>query len=116
MFITTVVLSVLLSVALAVSFIRKVTHAPPSTALRDRLAVKPELWQAIGIAEACAVAGLLAGLAFRPLNAAAAAGTALLMAGAIAAHLRRRITGRALAPPSALLALAVAVAALSAAA
>jgi hypothetical protein len=114
MFITTVVLSVLLSVALAMSFIRKMTHAPPSTELRDRLAVKPGLWQAIGVAEVCAVVGLLAGLAFRPLNVVAAAGVTLLMAGAVAAHLRRRLVGRALAPPSALLAMAAAVTVLGA--
>lgn len=59
--------------------------------------------------EAFAAVGLLAGLRWAPLGAAAAAGVVLLMAGAVAMHLRARLLGRALAAPILMLALAAAV-------
>ena len=107
MFIATVVLSVLLAVAMAASFTRKATGAPASRDLRDRLGVAPRLWQTIGGLELAAALGLLLGLAVAPLGVAAITGVALLMAGAVVAHLRRGIAGRELTAPVTLLAVAV---------
>ena len=107
MYVATVMLSVLLAAAMASSFGRKAARAPDSLVLRDRLGVPPRLWQAIGALELAAAAGLLLGLAAAPLGVAALAGVALLMAGAVGAHLRRGIAGRALTAPVALLAVAV---------
>jgi hypothetical protein len=109
MFVLTVILTVALATAMALSFARKARGAPDSRALRDRLRVPPSLWLAIGGLEACAAVGLLAGLVAAPLGVAAAGGVALLMAGAVAAHLRRRIGGGALAAPVGLLVAAAAV-------
>jgi hypothetical protein len=92
---------------MAASFARKAARAPASGALRDRLGVPRRLWQATGGLELAAAAGLLAGLAVAPLGVAAAAGVALLMAGAVIAHLRRGISGGALTAPLVLLAVAV---------
>lgn len=109
MFVLTAVLSAVLAAAMAFSFARKARAAPDSRALRERLRVAPGLWLAIGGLEACAAVGLLAGLVAAPLGTAAAAGVALLMAGAVAAHLRLNIRGRALVAPVGLLVTAVAV-------
>jgi peptidoglycan/LPS O-acetylase OafA/YrhL len=107
MFTATIILFVLLAAAMAASFARKATRAPASGALRDRLGVPDRLWRATGGLELAAAAGLLAGLAVAPLGIAAAVGVALLMAGAVLAHLRRGIAGRALTAPLVLLAVAV---------
>jgi hypothetical protein len=99
---------VLLTVALTASCLRKARQAPASIRLRDQLLVAPRLWRAIGLLEGAAVLGLLVGL-FRPLlGAAAAAGTALLMLGAILAHVRVGLGGGRLLAPAALLTAAVA--------
>ncbi len=55
---------------------------------------------------------LLVGLVVAPLGVAAGAGVALLMAGAVVAHLRRGITGRELTAPVVVMAVAVPAAAL----
>lgn len=97
----------LLEAALLASLLRKATNAAPSIQLRDTLDVPPRLWSAIGVLEGCAAVGLAAGLARPALGVAAAVGTALLMLGAIIAHLRAGITGRPLAAPTMLLASAI---------
>lgn len=109
-FVLAAFLSVLLAVAMAHSFARKATGASSSMELRDRLAVPPTLWSTIGVLELCAALGLLAGLVVAWLGVAAAAGVALLMAGAVLAHLRRHIAGAALTPPAVLFLVAVAAA------
>ena len=98
---------VLLEAALVASLLRKTTRATPSMKLRDTLEVSPRLWSVIGVLEGCAAVGLVAGLARPAVGAAAAYGTALLMLGAIVAHLRVRVAGRALLAPTVLLASAV---------
>jgi len=107
-FVLAAVLSVVLAVAMAYSFARKATGASSSMELRDRLAVPPTLWSTIGVLELFAALGLLAGLLVAWLGVAAAAGVALLMAGAVIAHLRRHIAGAALTPPAVLFGVAVA--------
>jgi hypothetical protein len=93
MWIATIVLSVLLAATFLASFARKVGRASSSMQLRDRLAVAPWLWQSIGLAELAGGLGLLVGLGLPPLGVAAAVGAALLMIGAVVAHLRRGISG-----------------------
>jgi DoxX-like family len=109
-FVLAAILSVLLAIAMAGSAARKATSASSSMELRDRLAVPPPLWSTIGALEVCAALGLLAGLAVAWLGVAAAVGVALLMAGAVIAHLRQHIAGAALTPPAVLFVVAVAAA------
>ncbi len=99
--------SALLAAAMLASVFRKVTRASSSVALRDRLGVPPRLWSALGALELCAVLGLAAGLARPTVGTAAASGVALLMTGAVLAHLRVGLGGRALLPPAVLLVVAV---------
>jgi len=94
----------LLEVALIASLVRKAKRATPSIELRDALHVAPPLWSVIGVLEGCAAVGLLAGLIQPAAGAAAAFGSALLMAGAIVAHLRVGLAGRRLLAPLVLLA------------
>lgn len=90
---------VLLAVAMLTSAVRKVTHAPASVHLRDRLAVPPRTWTWIALAEGAAAVGLVAGLFAAVLGALAATGVLLLMLAAVGAHLRVGISGRDLLPP-----------------
>ncbi|OHV29616.1 MULTISPECIES: DoxX family protein [Pseudofrankia] len=114
MFVLTAVLSVLLAAVMAQSTVRKANPDKQTLLLRDRLGVSPRLWTAVGLPEAFAAVGLVAGLWRAPLGIAAAVGAALLMAGAVVLHLRARFLGAALAPPIAVGALAVVVAVLRA--
>lgn len=107
----TIASAALLSAAMLASLLRKTRRAPASAQLRARLAVPPALWSAIAGLEALAVVGLVVGLLRPAAGAAAAVGIALLMLGAIAAHLRVRISGRPLLPPAVLLLVAVLAAA-----
>lgn len=97
----------LLAAAMLASALRKATRAPSSVALRDRLGVPHRLWTAVGGLELCAVLGLVAGLARPAVGAAASGGVALLMAGALVAHRRAGLTGRAELSPAVLLVVAV---------
>jgi hypothetical protein len=111
-FILTTVVSALLAAAMAQSAIRKANPGKDSLMLRDRLAIAPTLWAAVGIPEAFAAAGLIAGLRWAALGVAAAVGVALLMAGAVVLHLRARFLGAALVPPTSLAVLATVAAVL----
>lgn len=102
-----VIPAALLTAALAASCLRKAARAPSSVALRDRLGVAPRLWTGIGVLEGFAALGLLVGVVRPAVGTAAAAGVALLMLGAVIAHLRAGLSGRPLLPPMALLAVAV---------
>jgi DoxX-like family len=62
-------------------------------------------YRLIGVAELAAAAGVLAGLWWHPLGLAAAAGMALLLAGALITHRRAADSGKDTAPV--LIALAV---------
>jgi len=100
----TLVPAALLEVALIASLVRKAHRAAASIELRDALNVAPPLWSAIGVLEGCAAVGLVAGLIEPAAGAAAAFGSALLMAGAVIAHLRVGLGGRRLVAPLVLLA------------
>ena len=88
MFIATIVLSVLLAAAVLGSGAAKLAGARQSIAIRDRLGVAAGLWRGIGVLEVAAAVGLAAGLAVPVLGIAAAVGLALLLIGAIGAHVR----------------------------
>jgi hypothetical protein len=112
MFILTAILSAMLAAAMALTAVKKANPDSKSLALRDRLGVAPRVWAAVGIPEVIASVGLLAGLWWAPLGVAAAIGVGLLMAGAVALHLRARFLGAALVPPVGILVVAVTVAVL----
>jgi hypothetical protein len=79
--------------------------------MRDQLHVGAQLWRLVGALEVAGALGLAAGLVMPVLGIAAAAGLALLMAGAIAAHARAQDLRNA-APAALLLVLAVVTAGL----
>jgi uncharacterized membrane protein YphA (DoxX/SURF4 family) len=111
MSITTIVLSALLAATFLGSGGMKVAGAKQSLQIRDQLRIGAHLWTAIGVLEAAGGAGLLVGLAIPAIGVAAAAGLALLMAGAIGAHVRASDARNAF-PAGLFLALSVAVAVL----
>lgn len=86
MHIATVVLSVLLAVELAATGAMKVLATGTARANAEHLGVSPRLSRLIGVAEVAAVAGLLAGIAVKPLAAVTAAAVVVLMVGAIGYH------------------------------
>ena len=108
MSLTTIVLSALLGVAFLGSGAMKVAGVKQSLQIRDQLRIGARLWTVIGLLEAAGGAGLLVGLAIPAIGVAAATGLALLMAGAIGAHVRASDARNAF-PAVVLLALSVAV-------
>jgi DoxX-like family len=114
MFILAAVVSALLAAAMALTAVRKANPDKTSIALRDRLGVAPWLWTAVGVPEALAALGLVVGLWWAALGVAAAVGVVLLMAGAVALHLRARYLGAALVAPASIGVVAVAAAVLRA--
>ena len=88
MFVVTIVLAVLLSLAYAASGAQKVLGVKSGLEAADHINVSHGLWKAIGGLEILAVIGLLVGLAVAPLGVAAGIGIVLLMAGAVVFHVR----------------------------
>jgi uncharacterized membrane protein YphA (DoxX/SURF4 family) len=88
MFVVTIILTVLLSLAFGAAGAQKVAGAKMARETATHLGVEWNRYRGIGVLEILAVIGLLAGLAFWPLNVAAAAGLVLLMIGAIVFHRR----------------------------
>lgn len=109
---TFVALSATLAAVLLVTGPAKVLGAGWTTAAAQHLGYSARAFRRIGLLETAAVAGLLAGLAWTPLNTAAAAGTAVLLTGAALAHRRAGDAVRRLLPPVWLALLAVATAVL----
>jgi uncharacterized membrane protein YphA (DoxX/SURF4 family) len=106
----TVVVTVLLAVLFLATAAGKLVGHPASLAARDHLEIPAVRWKQIGILEVAGAAGVLLGLALRPLGVAAASGLVLLSIGAIVTH--RRAGDKAVAAPPALMALALAAATL----
>jgi hypothetical protein len=111
----TAAVSIALALLFAATAAGKLTGHAMSLAMRDHLEVPAVRWEQIGVLELAGVAGVLIGLALRPLGIAAAAGLALLSLGAIATHVRAGDNAVAAAPAALALALAVATVALQAA-
>jgi hypothetical protein len=104
--------TVLVTLVLALVFLAaaagKLTGQRASIAGRDHLAIAPVRWQQIGLLEVAGTAGVLIGLALRPLGIAAAAGLVALSLGAIGTHVRAGDKPAAAVPAVAALALAAA--------
>lgn len=84
----TVIVTVLLAALFLFAASIKLLGVEQSLAIRDHLKVSPALWRLIGLLELAGVAGVLVGLKWPMLGIAAAAGLALLAAGAIVTHVR----------------------------
>ncbi len=111
MTIATIVVTALLAPAFLIPGFLKVAGAKQFLQIRDQLHIAAGLWVLIGALELVGAAGLLVGLWVPAIGIAAAVGLALLMAGAIGAHLRVS-DARNVGPAALLLVLAVAVATL----
>ncbi|MEU7867339.1 DoxX family protein [Dactylosporangium sp. NPDC049140] len=88
MFVWYVVASLLLAAILVGSALGKLRRADAVVQNLDRAAVPHAWYPWLATAELAGVAGLLAGLAWRPLGTAAATGLTLYFIGALAAHLK----------------------------
>ena len=81
-----------LAIVVATTFVGsggvKLFNVPASLAIRDSLDVPPGQWRMIGALEWLGVAGVLVGLAYRPLGLAASIALGLLLLGAIVTRVR----------------------------
>jgi len=106
MHIAAIVVSILLTLALAGSGIQKLRRAPAIVKQLGGLGVTPPMLTVLGSLELLAALGLIIGIWWIPLAIAAAIGTVIYFIGAIVAHLRKR--DRGVAPAAVLLLLAIA--------
>ncbi|UGT57096.1 DoxX family protein [Nocardia asteroides] len=109
MFLAVIITSVLLAVAFVGAAIPKLTGAQQMRDTLSGLGVSPGLGRAIGVLEIVAPVGLIAGLWLPWVGAAAALGSALLMAGAVGYHIKAGDDAKHTAGPVVLGALALAV-------
>ncbi|SDJ02396.1 DoxX family protein [Nonomuraea jiangxiensis] len=86
--VTAVILSIVLAGASLAGGAAKLAGARSMREDARRFGLSYSAYRLIGLSEALAAAGLLAGLARWPIGIAAAAGLVCLMAGAVAVHLR----------------------------
>jgi uncharacterized membrane protein YphA (DoxX/SURF4 family) len=66
----------------------KLFNVPASLEIRDALDVPPGLWRTIGVLEWLGAAGVVIGLAYRPLGLVASIGLMALLVGAVVTRLR----------------------------
>ena len=66
----------------------KVKRFPQSLEVRDRHGVPAPVWTAIGVTELACSAGVLVGLAVKPIGVAASAALTAVAVGALASHIR----------------------------
>lgn len=103
MFIATLVVSALLALAFLGAGVGKVTGAEPKIAeMAGHVGFTARSYRGIGALEIAGAAGVLVGLYFAPLGIAASIGLALLMAGAVIAHIRVKDKFAMIAPSAAL--------------
>lgn len=88
MFAAIVVLSVLLAAVFAPLGVFKLVNHPKASEAAEHVGISLTLSRTIGVLELVGAAGLLIGLIWAPLGAAAAIGLAVLLLGATAAHFR----------------------------
>ena len=81
-------LSILLAALCLTPAFAKLSAQPAMQASADHFGIEWERYRLIGVAELAAAVGLVAGLVWHPLGAAAALGMALLVGGALVMHLR----------------------------
>ena len=103
-----VTVSLLLAAACLFPAAGKLTGHPRMRQSAAHFGIPWPRYRLVGAAELAAAAGVLIGLWWHPLGVAAAAGMALLLAGAMITHRRAADSGKEMAP--ALLALAVTIA------
>ena len=108
----TVVVTICLAAMFLFSGSIKVFGVQQSLAIRDHLGISPTLWRVIGLLELAGVAGVLAGLAWRPIGVCAAVGLVLLAIGAVVSHVRASDSVAETAPAVVGIGLAVATAVL----
>ncbi|WP_281689784.1 DoxX family protein [Pseudonocardia thermophila] len=106
MFIATAVVSVVLAALLLVSAHGKLTREPKQMQTLKNVGVPEDKVWLLATAEIAGAAGLLAGLFWWPVGAAAGIGVVLYFIGAVAAHLR--VGDKRIAPAAIILVLAVA--------
>lgn len=90
MFVATLVLALLLAVVFGLSGSTKLAGVQKMREGAEHLGLSFPAYQRIGALELAGAAGLVIGLWFAPLGIAAAAGLVLLMAGAVAFHIRAK--------------------------
>jgi DoxX-like family len=88
MHIAAIALSVLLALVMLGSGVMKLIRAPRIVTAMATVHVTPPQMTGLGVLELLATVGLIAGLWLPPIGVAAAIGSVLYFAGAIAAHLR----------------------------
>jgi DoxX-like family len=103
-----VTVSLLLAAACLVPAAAKLASHPKMRHAAAHVGIPWPRYQLIGVAELAAAGGVMAGLWWRPLGLAAAAGMALLLLGAVITHRRAADSGKEMAPV--LLALAITLA------
>jgi uncharacterized membrane protein YphA (DoxX/SURF4 family) len=96
--IAVIVLSALLAVEFAATGMMKVMATGTARDNAVHLGISLRLSRLIGIAELAAVAGLLGGVAVKPLAVVTVAAAILLMVGAIRSHLKAGDKGAAVLP------------------
>ena len=107
MFAATVALAVALAVAFAASGASKLASAPRTVDMADHLHIPRNRYRLIGVPELFGAVGVVIGLWVASLGVAAGTGLVILMAVAVATHLRANDTVKD-AAPAAVLALAAA--------
>jgi uncharacterized membrane protein YphA (DoxX/SURF4 family) len=103
-----VTVSLLLAAACLLPAVGKLLGHPKMRQSAAHFGISWSRYQLIGLAELAAAAGVLIGLWWHPLGAAAAAGMVLLLLGAVITHRRAADSGKETAP--ALIALAITLA------
>ena len=82
----------ILAIVVAATFVFtggiKLFNVPASLEIRDSLDVPPGLWRVIGVLEWLGAAGVVTGLAYRPLGLLASVALAGLLVGAMVTRLR----------------------------
>lgn len=86
--VTFVVLSLMLAAVVLGAGVPKVLRRPQMAEGAEHLGYSVTAFQAIGVLEVAAAAGLVAGLFWTPLGVAAATGLVLLLSGAVISHRR----------------------------
>ncbi|MFI6520297.1 DoxX family protein [Spirillospora sp. NPDC050679] len=107
---TAIALSAVLALAPLAGGTAKLAGAPATRRDADRFGLPFPAYRLIGLSEIAAAAGLLLGLLWWPIGAAASTGLVCLMAGAVLAHRRAGDPPGKTAAPAAVAALAVATA------
>ncbi len=102
-----IVVTSLLALLFLYTGLPKLFGGAQSLGFRDHLNIPPAHWRLIGVLELSGAAGLLLGFGLPAIGIAAAAGLAVLMAGAIATHRRAADPPREAGPATVVFALAV---------